>query len=395
MVGARLRLAVRRRRARRRTRRGRRSTWALGRGLIRVGAAYDWLVANADEGLADVRFRVKAAVTGSGAAQGSRGRGVHCASRSLPKGDVTCAVSIKPELHEDEPNKEKLTIDIPVALTTSAPWLSCAPSLALTYGGKGFDLKVGCASLPPGAHFAEVLGTDTTHAGLGALFRVPVTVIKPHADLLSVNGGCSYAAYESLPFTPGHIERRFVVPPAGATWATVVLEVRGAPRSREADGGQTIFMLHTTQLLPSKRIQEWSTRVSLGLPKEEKAPSTQYVHSVAVTGGVTMEVTVAQWWMALGDTEASLKVDFHGVSPLPAALALDGRTLFTEFQLHSSVRRTPVEPAGKLTTLERAVRPHSAKLLLRWRRSPARQPLATRGPSRACSTTMCSGTSSP
>ena len=76
-----------------------------------------------------------------------------------------------------------------------------------------------------------------------------------------------------------------------------------------------------------------------------------------------MELTVAQWWMALGDTEASLKVDFHGVTPLPAALALDGRTLFTEFQLHSSVRRTPVEPAGKLTTLERAVRPHSAKLL--------------------------------
>ena len=37
--------------------------WALGRGLIQVGAAYDWLVANADEGLADVRFRVKAAVT--------------------------------------------------------------------------------------------------------------------------------------------------------------------------------------------------------------------------------------------------------------------------------------------------------------------------------------------
>ena len=222
---------------------------------------------------------------------------------------------------------------------------------------------MGCASLPPGAHFGEVLGTDTTKSGLGALFRVPVSVIKPHADLLAGNGGCSYAAYEGLPFTPGHIERRFVVPPAGATWATVVLEVRGAPRSRETDGGQTIFMLHTTQLLPSKRIQEWSTRVSLGLPKEAKAPSTQYVHSVAVTGGVTMEVTVAQWWMALGDTEATLKVDFHGVSPLPAALALDGRTLFTEFQLHSSVRRTPVEPAGKLTTLERAVRPHSAKLL--------------------------------
>ena len=85
--------------------------WALGRGLIQVGAAYDWLVANADEGLADVRFRVKAAATGSGAAQGQRGRGVYLREPQHTKGDVTCAVSIKPELHEDEPNKEKLTIE--------------------------------------------------------------------------------------------------------------------------------------------------------------------------------------------------------------------------------------------------------------------------------------------
>ena len=193
------------------------------------------------------------------------------------------------ELHEDEPNKEKLTIDIPVALTTSAPWLSCAPSPP-SRTEEGLRPQGGlrhAAAGRPSPRFGD------GHAWPGSVFRVPVTVIKPHADLAVTAAARTPRTRAALHARP---HRAALWCPAGATWATVVLEVRGAPRSREADGGQTIFMLHTTQLLPSKRIQEWSTRVSLGLPKEDKAPSTQYVHSVAVTGGVTMEVTVAQWW---------------------------------------------------------------------------------------------------
>ena len=42
---------------------------------------------------------------------------------------------------------------------------------------------------------------------------------------------------------------------------------------------------------------------------------------------------------------------------------MDGRALFSQMQLHAPFRRTPVEPSGELTTLQRGVRPHVAKLL--------------------------------
>ena len=40
-------------------------------------------------------------------------------------------------------------------------------------------LQVDCSSLPEGLHFAEISASDSTAPWRGALFRVPVTVIKP------------------------------------------------------------------------------------------------------------------------------------------------------------------------------------------------------------------------
>ena len=95
-----------------------------------------------------------------------------------------------------------------------------------------------------------------------------------------------------------------MVPPSGATWATITLEARATPRSRDL-AGPCAYMLHTTQLLPSTSISkaESCQRISLALPTADGVPPAQHIHSVAVTGGVTMEVTVAQWWMSLGETE--------------------------------------------------------------------------------------------
>ena len=123
-------------------------------------------------------------------------------------------------LHEDAPNAARVALDLSCELRPSAPWLSCATHLALTHGGKGFNLKVSPAGLPPGAHYAEVAGVDAAARGVGPLFVLPVTVLMPHADL-SLPGAPRAAAFEGLHFHPGHIERRFVVPPRGASWATL------------------------------------------------------------------------------------------------------------------------------------------------------------------------------
>ena len=345
--------------------------------MIQIPAAFDWLVAHEAEALCDVRFVVNATTHGSGTAHGSSGRGIYLREpQHTAAGEVACSVFIKPTLHEDAPNSAKVALDVQCNLLPSAAWVTCAPSVALTNGGRGFDLKLSIGQLPPGCHFAEVIGTDAANPALGALFRVPITVIKPHANLMapaqpfhgaSGRTGCSYSYGSFLPFTPGLVERRFVVPPAGATWATLTLEARGALRSRDLAAGPVLFMYHLAQLIPSvaMRHTEHSGRVSLGIPTDEAAPPTQWVTSVAVTGGVTLEVTIAQWWMSLGETELSMTIDFYGLQPSSgtAPLLLDGRELFGSFEIHSPFRRTPAAPSGELSRLERAVRPTAAKLV--------------------------------
>ena len=240
-------------------------------------------------------------------------------------------------LHEDAPNAARVALDLSCELRPSAPWLSCATHLALTHlpytspilpytsaisprcathlalthGGKGFNLKVSPAGLPPGAHYAEVAGVDAAARGVGPLFVLPVTVLMPHADL-RLPGAPPAAAFEGLHFRPGHIERRFVVPPRGASWATLCVRARAAPRSTEVSNS-VVYMVHATQLLPHTHVGHTSstTRVTMGVPATGGAaahagaaaggggaqPSTEYVKSMACEGGVMMEVAVAQWWM--------------------------------------------------------------------------------------------------
>ena len=267
-----------------------------------------------------------------------------CTGDGKPVECLPCASpgpQVKPELHEAAPNTQKVGLDVQATLVPSAPWVTCSPTLPLTHGGAGFDLKVACSALPPGAHYADVAGYDAAKPGsLGPLFRVPVAVIRPHADLMAPGAGLTYG-YDALPFAPGHIERRFVVPPTGATWATVTIEARAAPRSREL-AGSCAYMLHTTQLLPSTSIQEleYVTRLTL-LGGSTPAAARHSTHSMDVVGGVLMEVTVAQWWSSLGDTDVSLSIEFHGLTP-DRALTLDGRALFGELQ----VRRLPSAAAA-------------------------------------------------
>ena len=350
-------------------------TWALGRGLLQVGDAHAWLQTHAAYEHADVRFEATCTVGGcSTAAGGPNARGVYLREpQHACAADVGVDVVVRPRLHESAPNKQRVALDVGVSLRASASWLSCAPFLALTHGGKGFNLKVSPQQLPPGAHYAEVCGYDASQPdSLGPLFVLPVTVCRPHADLTAPGAPC-HAEFERVPFSPGTIERRFVVPPRGATWATITLRAKGAPRSREL-AGSVVYMLAAAQLRPHQHIGRSSTttRVTMGVPDADApggvgahgpgAPATEYVTSLACVGGVTMELAVAQWWMSLGETELDIRVEYFGVTPSVARLHLDGRELYTELELHT-FRRTHVEPAGSLNTLRRSVRPHKAQLL--------------------------------
>lgn len=276
-----------------------------------------------------MRFELSATTHGCSTAAGAGARGVYLREpQHSSASEVGVDVFVRPRLHEEAPNAQRVSLDVGVTLQPSAPWLSCAPFLALTHGGKGFNLKVSPGQLPPGAHYAEVAGHDSSSPRRGPLFSLPVTVCKPHANLAAPHAPC-HVAFERVAFSPGHIERRFVVPPRGATWATLTLRARGAPRSREP-AGSVVYMYSLTQLLPQKHIGQSSEtrRVTMGVPDEAQgagAPATEYVSTLACVGGVTLEVAVAQWWMSLGETELDVRLDFFGLSPSAEQPTLDAR----------------------------------------------------------------------
>ncbi|EOD39881.1 hypothetical protein EMIHUDRAFT_454415, partial [Emiliania huxleyi CCMP1516] len=259
--------------------------WALGRGLLQVGAALSWLEEHGGHAHCDVRFELSATTHGCSTAAGAGARGVYLREpQHSSASEVGVDVFVRPRLHEEAPNAQRVSLDVGVTLQPSAPWLSCAPFLALTHGGKGFNLKVSPGQLPPGAHYAEVAGHDSSSPRRGPLFSLPVTVCRPHANLAAPHAPC-HVAFERVAFSPGHIERRFVVPPRGATWATLTLRARGAPRSREP-AGSVVYMYSLTQLLPQKHIGQSSEtrRVTMGVPDEAQgagAPATEYVSTVA------------------------------------------------------------------------------------------------------------------
>ena len=60
-------------------------------------------------------------------------------------------------------------------------------------------LQVDCSSLPEGLHFAEISASDSTAPWRGALFRLPVTVIKPARAGDSSPSGPSGAASAGSP----------------------------------------------------------------------------------------------------------------------------------------------------------------------------------------------------
>ena len=154
-------------------------------------------------------------------------------------------------------------------------------------------------------------GFDSKHPEAGALFTLPITVIKPHVDSRQgclIQGqlpgtfrgerteasGC-VANLGTLAFRPGHVERRFLVPPLGATWADVTMTVSKPPGGRGAALGPTLFYAHCIQLHEHRSCGSTRNTLHCRLDGASGGLSSS-TQGVAISGGVTMELCFAQYW---------------------------------------------------------------------------------------------------
>ncbi|HMB71155.1 MAG TPA: tripeptidyl peptidase II, partial [bacterium] len=250
------------------------------------------------------------------------------------------SVGVDPSFRRDVDNREKVDFQMQASLAVDADWVQVPAAVHLHGGGRNFRVLVDPRGLEPGAHYAEITGTDLADPGRGPVFRVPVTVVVP--------GGVPAddpRFGETLSLRPGQIHRRFLAVPEGATWADIMVRSRGGETERH-------LVLHTVQLEPGLQYDLSESQLYAWV-----APGEDVVRSIPVLGGRTLEVTVAHYWSSLGQAEFEWDITFHGLVPTDRNLFLDGAHPSRRTAVTATLRDEVIEPEAKLTRRRITLRP--------------------------------------
>ncbi|RIB23882.1 subtilase family-domain-containing protein [Gigaspora rosea] len=297
-------------------------------------------------------------------------RGIYLRESHETSSPQTINVLVRPKFMKEldpisgEVNQKKFELETRFALVCTQTWVRATDFLFLGSNGRSFDVKVDPTNLTPGGfYFAEVQGYDTTCPDRGPLFRVPITVTKPS---ILTNG--SKLCFDKLSFGPGHIERRFIKVPDGATYASVTLKSTTIKTTSPA-----FFWLHMIQLLPLRRFKfqerEYIFSFAKGSYGDVNGEEQIEKRNFAVCGGATMEICVAQYWSSIGNHDISLEFVFHGIQIANNAISgsktvfINGGSPFTRLDITAPVRREDgINPSVQLDVIRKEIRPTESSL---------------------------------
>jgi tripeptidyl-peptidase-2 len=312
---------------------------ALGRGLIQIDQAFEYLQRDRDLPDQDVRYQVTIPADDA--------RGIYLREPYETRHVVDARVIVDPVFHEDADNRLKVEFETRVNLEATVPWIECAEHMLLMHGGRRLDVRVDPTRLPEGVHYAEIRGYDADRLERGPLFRVPVTVVRPQTVVQTPEP----VWREMMTFSPAEEERRFLAVPDGATWAD--LRLKRVDDNEEA----CVLVTQLVQLLPGESFADNEFKQYLRI-----ASGTEQVFSLPVVGGRTLELALAQYTSYLGEGEVEVTLDFHGLVPERDEVLLDGGALATSLEVAAPLRKERLSPSGSLATLQRTLRPTAAKL---------------------------------
>ena len=308
-----------------------------GAGLIQVDKALAYVRTHKDRADEDVRYDVRVL-----SAPG--GRGIYLREPHDLDRPREFRVFVDPKLHEDADHRRRVQLDQRIRLVATQPWIDVADHLLLTHGGRRFDVRVDPTAVSgEGAHFGWVEGHDARVAGRGPLFRIPVTVVKPMAR--QDEAGARYRWHYDT--KPGAVQRHFVVPPEGATWADIRLRAGKQTTSK-------VYVLQCVQLLPGRSYQSRFLEEYVRLDEGEDV-----VYSIDVEPGRVLEVALAQYWSSLEDGQCEIAVSFHGLVPEPREVTIANGARLRTVDVSAPFERTRLGPSGTLETLRRLVAPAS------------------------------------
>ena len=244
---------------------------------------------------------------------------------------------------ESVPPERLVQFEMRIRLESTADWVTCPSTLLMTSATKTISLAVDPRSLPLGkCHTCSVFGYDEAFPAKGAVFEVPVTVLRA-AEIPAGQTWMKVDVPETL--SPGHRHRHYVVPPVGCTFVDVVITDQRPPyEAAEGSGGsvsscstalpdsaQRTIALHAVQLVLGEPYRDHGAcninPMSLYLILIENFipppifsdsvekdnylymdPGTSKVVSFSVLENVTLELVIASFWSTAGDCNVSVEV---------------------------------------------------------------------------------------
>ncbi|CAL9130657.1 unnamed protein product [Musa acuminata var. zebrina] len=316
-----------------------------GQGLMQIDKAYEYAKMSKD--LPSVSYKITVNHAGKST---PTFRGIYLRGPNACEQASEWTVQVEPKFHEDASNLEELVpFEECIELHSSEESVIRAPEyLMLTHNGRSFNIVVDPVNVSNGLHYYEVYGIDCKAPWRGPLFRVPITVIKPLASM----GKPPIISWSNVSFRPGHIERRFIDVPFGATWVKATLQTSGFDTARR-------FFIDTVQICPLKRPMKWEAVVTFSSPSVKS-------FTFPVKGGLTMELAVAQFWSSgIGSHEAThvdFEIAFHGININQEALVLDGSEAPSRIVARSLLASEKLVPAAALNKLKIPYRPVDSNL---------------------------------
>ena len=305
-----------------------------GSGMVQVDKAWEYLLAHKDDHDEDIHFNVTIDN------RAGSPRGVYLREADEVNIKQTFSVRIDPLFRKDdvdfETQQRRVDFEMRFTLQATEDWVRSPDHLMLMHNGRSFKFEVDPTGIAPGVHTAKIYGYDSSLPNRGPMFMVPITVIRPLEEQPQVSLG-------TLAFGPAEVKRSFLTVPAGATWMDVsVKDLRDS--SMDKDSSPRLMVLHTIQLLPHQAYRDNEADEYLNL-----VPSQTSVKSIPVHAGVTIELTLARYWSAVGKTSCEVSVEFHGCRPSPELVMLTCGGGGASIKLFSELKNEIIQPSAKLT----------------------------------------------
>lgn len=324
----------------------------LGTPFIQVDKAWDYLVKYKDLPDQDAEFRVTVTPPGKQLTRaGTNQRGIYIREKYPAYRMNQFNVTVKPTFKSVGEEEKAYNLQIPVTLIATESWIKTPDYLFLGGNGRTFEVRVDAQQLTPGLHSAFVSGYDSDTPGR-KLFDIPVTVAKP---IIPEGPTINFAP---LQLSKGKVDRRFIAVPEGATHA----ELRLRSTDHQVPGTSVRCWVHAVQLEPQQRLSDvehaYVTALNEGEPISKK---------MAVRGGMTMELCLAQFFTNVSGFTLHVDVEFHGVTVSHRVTGRDELTIvggegIAKLECLSSLRIETLKPSVTFDQRRSFVRPNNSLL---------------------------------